>query len=671
MSLIASWHPTYALFHNPYEWGAFEIDLHRFARLVRGQLREEPKRLVIHPTSADVLAVVTNCCVAVDIETRPASRVAPWTGKDATQAKLKTIGLGNEDWGLSWLVTKADPVGAAIAAILADSAIVKEFLNGPWFDLRVLRRFGYVVRNWTDARDRRRALSSTSPLSLGYQTSLADDAKPWKEKEEDDAKGLVFTDDMDKLRRYNAQDCVETARVRAWHLRESDWPTPRVQRLYRYHTLQSTIAAEMHTTGVLVDQGRRSRLADELQSLFDQRSLKLANMLGIPGFKPNANSMRALLFKRYAGKCPVNFGLPDPIGDEFYTETGAISVDQRCLLMLMADPLLPEHVRPVVDAYWAAYAARQARSTFVVSKLVSQAIGPDGRLRAGWNSCGTDTGRWSCSEPNVMNLSKDKDGDKGAMSGDLPNIRTMYVPRQGHVFVHADYSQLELRVMAIVAQDDELQRRLDAKDVYSADARDWFDLPADMDVKKLKPEARQSAKIIHLASQYGAGTETVYAQTLEQDRMFKYQLCELLHSAFKRTYSRTIDYWTEEWMRVVGTDEAAGSGYSEDRVLGRRRVYPRVPKPTEVNNYPIQSTAAAIMGLGLIRAWAMLKRYVPSARVVFQLHDAIDVECAKRHAPEVSRIVTEAMEHPMMFTDGARHVFPVEAKTTDESWGAV
>lgn len=244
----------------------------------------------------------------------------------------------------------------------------------------------------------------------------------------------------------------------------------------------------------------------------------------------------------------------------------------------------------------------------------------------------------------------------GALSGDLPNMRQQYRAGHGKVLIHADYSQLELRVMAAVAPDRELQRRLDEGDVYSADARDWFRLPADMDVKKVKPAARKQSKIIHLAAQYAAGTPAVYVQALEQDQTMKYEAVELLHKrGFLITYTDTVNYWHEEQERV------RRDGYSESRILNRRRVYPREPPITEIANYPIQSTASDIANLAMIELDAKLRKYVPGANIIVQLHDAFDVEAPASKKHEVGRLMRDVMEQQREI-NGKKYAFPVEIK---------
>lgn len=212
--LIISWHPTFAFFRAPYEWGAFSADIKRFGRLVRGELEHGPQietfpasdRLYYddpnQPSgSATTLARLlsrlsvpgvctgaqgtSNSYVAVDIETGASDPAKPWTGKSPTYAAIKTIAFGTPDYGISLEFPLSPDSYSAVRRILLDPLILKVFQNGPYFDIPILKRYGFEVVNYIDTRDMRRCLSSTSRLSLAYMASLYCDFPPWKATEDD------------------------------------------------------------------------------------------------------------------------------------------------------------------------------------------------------------------------------------------------------------------------------------------------------------------------------------------------------------------------------------------------------------------------------------------------------------------------------------------------------
>lgn len=659
--LIRSWHPTFALFHNVWEKGAFVADLDRFARLIKGQLEEPPAFIKWKVTLKQLKQLVRLCKelnepISVDIETGPCDQAKPWTGKDPTQAVLRTVGLGCTVGGVShrWTYGKNKRVEVFIKQILNDSSIRKDGQNFTWFDHRVLERYGISVRNVFDTRDARRAVSSTSKLSLGYMGSIYTDYFNWKKSEGEEDKGIVFTKSKKKLGIYNAHDCVVTSRVARELRAESEWNTPRVQCLYDLHSSLARIAAEMHGNGLRVDPLMRRWMAWALKKEYFQRERLVLKAVDVPEFECTPNHLRALIFKKHAtGKYAGlgRFNLADPIDSSMYVnprEMTTISVDEDALTLLLIDPSTPAELRTIIQLYWDAQEVWKRRSSNVTSKLVSRAIGPDGRLRAGWNSCGTDTGRFTCKEPSLQVIES--------------MMRAMYQAERGWTFVGADYQQLELRVMAVIAADEVLAEALKG-DVYTEEAKEYFSLPEDTTKKTIKKESRQAAKIIRLARQYGAGKKSVFQQAIKQDRKFTWEQCLNLMNAFDRRYHRTVAYWGEEHARVLSC------GYSNSRILDRRRVYPSEPDRPETANYPIQGTAADIKNLALIELDKRLKKHVPSAKIVIDLHDAIYTECRKKDAKTVQRIKEDCMTAPHVI-DGLQRVFPVTVGIADR-WNEV
>ena len=657
MSLIATWSPAFALFKQPWETGHFNIDVDRFARLIRGQLRAGPSRLEISPRTEDVAAVVAaSGYVTVDIECGPEHPDRTWTAKYPARARLRTIGLGNADWALSHKWQDNPAVATAIANLLADPRVVKVYQNGPYYDIPVLDRYSLPTRNVRDTRDMRKALSATSRLGLKYLATIYDDCPPWAEEDEEDGDKVVFTQDWAELQTYNAWDCVETARIYEGMMAEPTWATPRVQRLYEVFHQLSWIAARMHLTGMHVHAENRQMLADTLLAEYEKREAALLQYVNIPSFRCTPNDMRSLIFKRHATETVSRFNLPDPIDPKVWSSETTIKVDQSSLLMLYVDPGTPEELRHTINLYWQAEGIWKARSASIVSEKISHAIGDDGRLHPAWNSCGTDTGRFACRDPNVQTLSKAKEAGSN-LGGSIPNLRQMYSARPGYVLIEGDWSQLELNVMKAVSQDEVLEAALASGDVYTEDAKAIFGLPAHFTRKDVKSAARQAGKIGHLAFQYGAGLDTIYRQMVETDRSMKYDMVRLVHEGLKKRYWRTVQYWYEEQARV------RACGYSESRILSQRRVYPREPPITEVANYPIQSTAADIANLALIEIEGRLESASKCARIIGQFHDAFlfEVPDSDQAINSVTALARECMERPHVI-NGKEHVFKAEFK---------
>lgn len=799
MPKIHALHPNTAFFGLPREGGTFVEDVKRWGRMIRGELGPDLMNAKANGTAEDFEKLrrqgLKGVPLAVDIETGAANSDEPWTGLDPTRARLKTIAIGTTEWGVSvcWADAPAT-VQETIRRILACEGILKVFHNGPWFDLRVLRRYKLPVRRWEDSRDLRRALSSTSKLSLRYLGSLYCDISNWKdeEKAEDDASAdekFWASDDMEKLQVYNAKDTIVTARV--WdRLRTDAGSDERVNTLYQTHKKLSLIAANMHTRGVYVNKPWRNFMGHCVTQSIEEKKEALRTLVGQEDFPCTDHSMRALIYKRHEKDGIKCFGLPDPYDKKMYTNEflETISVDEGSLLQLMVGGACPPELMPIIEAYWNLQGEKK-RLGYIQSDLIDKAIGPDGCLRAGWNSCGTDTGRFSCftgdtlvtttsgpkridsmqvgdrvwtheqrwqpvtqvfaqgvrpiraykfntgaivtcttdhkflcsngswrtiqeiandqieimgssaREPGIghelrtqphsfsagerqrgtfvtevhsrgfaevfdLEVAEDHSFEVGgvlAHNCSSPNVmnieqtlRHMLAPKPGYAIVHADKRQLEIRVMQAVAADMMLLDAINSGDLYSAEARTYFNIPPE---EKVKKGARQSAKIIRLGRQYGAGVKTVYAQALRMDRTFTLSRTQLLVAAFDKRYYRTVQYWHEEMERV------RSCGYSESRLMGRRRTYPRPPELSETVNYPIQATAADMMNLELIALDERLRADCPSAHIIIQLHDAIDVECPEEDVPLVERIIDEVMDREWTIC-GVTRMFGIERKTT-------
>lgn len=654
MPKIHALHPATAFFGLPREGATFIEDVKRWGRMVRGLLGPDLENAKPNGTAADFRKLHnqgrTLTILAVDIETAAAAKDRPWTGKDPTQARMKTIAIGTSSGGVSvyWPTIDAD-TRKAIYDILIDPQVIKVFHNGPWFDIRVLAREGLPVVNWEDTRDYRRALSSTSRLSLRYLGSLYCDISNWKDEEtEGDAEegdGKFWeSDDLDKLQEYNAKDTIVTARV--WEaMRREEWDD-RTAALYERHKKLADLTARMHTRGIWVHKGWRDFMASCLAQSLEEKAAALRAAVGEEDFACTDSAMRALIYKRHAKPGRRCFNLPDPYDAKMWTNEHkeTISVNEPSLIMVLVGGMCPPELATIIQAWWDLQGEKK-RMGYVKSDLIDHATGPDGRLRPGWNSCGTDTGRFSCSEPNVMNIEQ--------------LLRHMLAPAPGMAIVHADKKQLEIRVMAAVAADMVLQDAIQSGDLYTAEGRDYFNVPTDQPLKKA---ARQSAKIIRLARQYGAGLTTCYGQALRMDRTFTLSRTQLLMAKFDKRYYRTVEYWKEEMARVQQ------AGYSETRLSGRRRNYPYPPELSEVVNYPIQGTAADMMNDEIVALDERLRAELPSAAIIIQLHDAVDVECLEKDVPQVERIIDEVMDREVTIC-GVTRYFGIDRKTTYHSQG--
>ncbi len=258
-------------------------------------------------------------------------------------------------------------------------------------------------------------------------------------------------------------------------------------------------------------------------------------------------------------------------------------------------------------------------------------IGPDGRIHTTFQNLVTATGRLSSTDPNLQNIPVRT--DLGA------EIRKMFVPGPGNVLVDADYSQIELRVLAHIADDKTMQRSFcEGLDIHTATASQVFGVPAD----QVTPLQRRHAKAVNFGIVYGI-SEFSLAEDIGVSR---YEARDYIDS-YLANYHGVRDY-----MKKV-VEDARELGYTQT-LYGRRRYIPEL-KSSNFNvrqgaerialNTPIQGTAADLIKLAMIRVEKALEKHFPEAKLLLQVHDELIVECPEAQAADVAALVSREMQN--------------------------
>ena len=268
------------------------------------------------------------------------------------------------------------------------------------------------------------------------------------------------------------------------------------------------------------------------------------------------------------------------------------------------------------------------KSTYADGLL--KAIDPDGRIRTSFQMTVTATGRLSSTEPNLQNIPTRT--DLGS------EIRRMFIPADGCVLVDADYSQIELRLLAHIAGDETMKTAfITGQDIHTATAAQVFHVePADV-----TPDMRRSAKAVNFGIVYG-----ISAFSLSQDIGVSVAEAKAYMEAYFATFPGVRKYMDE----VV--EQARETGFVET-IFHRRRDLPEL-KSSNFNlrsfgervalNMPIQGTAADIMKLAMVAVHKRLEAEFPEARLVLQVHDELIVECPAEQAEAVAKLLEEEME---------------------------
>ena len=283
---------------------------------------------------------------------------------------------------------------------------------------------------------------------------------------------------------------------------------------------------------------------------------------------------------------------------------------------------------PIIPAIMDYRMLTKLKSTYADGLL--KEIGEDGRVHTTFQNLVTATGRLSSTEPNLQNIPVRT--DLGA------EIRKMFVPEPGCVLVDADYSQIELRVLAHIADDKAMQKAFcDRVDIHTATAAQVFGVP----VEEVTPLQRRHAKAVNFGIVYGI-SEFSLAEDIGVSR---YEAREYIDN-YLTNYSGVRAY-----MKQVVAD-ARETGFTQT-LYGRRRYVPEL-KSSNFNvrsgaeritlNTPIQGTAADIIKLAMIRVENALRENFPEAKLLLQVHDELIVECPEKQAVEVAALVSREME---------------------------
>ena len=368
------------------------------------------------------------------------------------------------------------------------------------------------------------------------------------------------------------------------------------------------VLADMTRTGILVDRKGIEAFGVQLRQELDQVLTRIEMEAGTSDFNPNSpKQLGTLLFD--------TMGLPH--GKK--TKNGW-STDAETLEKLRDIPLVEDILQY--------RACQKLNSTYVEGLL--KVIGEDGRIHTRFNQTEARTGRLSSDNPNLQNIPiRTEMGSK---------LRAYFVAKPGCVLVDADYSQIELRILAHVTGDAHMQEAfLSGADIHRSTAAKIYNIrPEDV-----TPRLRSSAKAINFGIMYGKG-----AYSLSKDIGVSVKEAE----AFLQTYLATfpnIDGYMEKTIA-----DARQCGYVST-LFGRRRALPelnsnnhniRASGERMARNTPIQGTAADVIKLAMVRVWRRLRDEKMESRLILTVHDELIVEAPEAEAERAAQILREEME---------------------------
>ena len=284
---------------------------------------------------------------------------------------------------------------------------------------------------------------------------------------------------------------------------------------------------------------------------------------------------------------------------------------------------------PVVEMVLQYRTLAKLNSTYCEGLL--KVIGDDGRIHSSFNQTETRTGRISSTEPNLQNIPVRTELGR--------EMRRFFCAREGWVLVDADYSQIELRVLAHIAHDKNMIEAFkNNDDIHAITASQVFGMPLDM----VTPIMRSRAKAVNFGIVYGIG-----AFSLAKDIGVSNKEASTYIKNYLSHYSGV-----DEYMKNV-VEKAKQDGYVET-MFGRRRYLPELTSGKHIlrafgervaRNMPIQGTAADIIKIAMVKVNDRIKSEGLKARLILQVHDELIVEAPQEESEIVAKLLQEEMEN--------------------------
>ena len=370
------------------------------------------------------------------------------------------------------------------------------------------------------------------------------------------------------------------------------------------------VLARMEQRGFLIDRAALAQFGETLQTSITQLEQQIYAAAGAPFNINSPKQLGKVLFE--------DMHLPHGKKTKTGWSTNADVLDKLRGVPIVADVL-----------QYRQYA--KLKSTYADGLL--KAVSPDGRIRTSFQMTVTATGRLSSTEPNLQNIpTRTELGSQ---------MRRMFVAAPGNVLVDADYSQIELRLLAHISGDEAMCRAFrSGEDFHTLTAARVFHV----EPQDVTPEMRRRAKAVNFGVVYG-----ISPFSLSQDIGVTVAEAKEYMERYFQTYTGVRAYMD----RIV--EQARADGYVET-LMHRRRTLPEL-KSSNHNlrafgervalNMPIQGTAADLMKLAMVRVERRLADEGLAAQIIMQVHDELIVECPEDEAARVQALLEEEMSGVM------------------------
>lgn len=437
-------------------------------------------------------------------------------------------------------------------------------------------------------------------------------------------------------------DCLSFARVRSFidakEIIFSELKKQKLEKLYTEIELPlMEVIQEMQNTGVKIDMKYLSNLSKKYHETLSAVEKKIFSLVGKEFNVASPKQLGEILFD-HLGLKPKN---------QKKTGTGARSTKESELEKM-------RDMHPVVPLIFEHRELSKLLGTYI--DAIPELVGNYGRLHATFLQAGTTTGRLSSENPNLQNI---------PIKSDLGNaIRFSFVAQEGMELLVIDYSQIQLRIAAILSGDEKLQEFFKrGEDIHTAVAREVFGVSA----HEVTPEMRRRAKVINFGIIYGMGVNALKANlgsTKEEAAKF--------YDDYFKTFRRLGEYLEET------KQFALKHGFTET-MFGRRRYFEgiksklpfiRASAERMAINAPIQGTEADVVKIAMVRVHEYLKKegLLSEVRLILQIHDELVYEVKKEMVAKITPEIKKILE--TVLTDEESKGVPLIANPeVGKNWG--
>lgn len=413
-----------------------------------------------------------------------------------------------------------------------------------------------------------------------------------------------------KVAEYSGEDADYT-----WQLYEmfkDELETEKLAKLfYEIEMPLIEVLIEMELNGVKIDAAALKELSHKVTRKINTLKKKIYEMAGKEFNINSPLQLKEILFDV----------LQIPVQGLKRTKTGISTAAAEL------DKLKGEH--EIIDLIGEYRELSKLKSTYLdtLPKLIKKKTG---RIHTSFNQTITATGRLSSTNPNLQNIPIRTELGR--------EIRQAFIPEKGYRLIAADYSQVELRVIACLAQDQEMMKVFrEGKDIHAATAAKIFDVKLD----EVTKEMRRKAKEVNFGVLYGMGSVGL-AQRTGISRAEAKEFIQKYFDSYKKVKQYTLEM----------VDQAREKQIVET-MFGRKRNLPDINSGVQMIragaermavNMPIQGTAADLMKIAMIAVYRELKKKSPKTRILMQVHDELVFEVPKDEIDKVAKIIDNKME---------------------------